>query len=102
RAPAVALPHLTNAELAIIRRAGSRRVFGADGRELEAWSREDIEQTLDLLGQHLIACGFHGEWQPTDYGVEIESVIGKLDDVLEAAEVDGHSALPAQAPSVGR
>lgn len=69
---------LTDAERALIVRARARH-------DLSAVAAPDLPQTaaidaaVDALSTLMLAEGFHGEWQPTPLGREIEALIDKLD-----------------------
>ncbi len=76
------LPPLTPAERALIARAtAGRELLGAGGQVV--WTAAAVDAAIDALCDLMLAEGFHGEWQPTPIGREIEALIDKLDRLLD-------------------
>jgi hypothetical protein len=73
---------LTEAERTIITRAVAGQALpGVDDRGF--WSASVIDTVVDALCDLMLSEGFHGEWQPTPLGREIEALIDKLDGLLD-------------------
>ncbi len=75
------LPPLTPAERALIARAAAGREL--PGTAGQVWTAATVDTAVDALCDLMLAEGFHGEWQPTPIGREIEALIDKLDRLLD-------------------
>ena len=73
---------LTAAERAIIARAVADQDLPAVDDQ-GFWSASVIDTVVDALCDLMLSEGFHGEWQPTPLGREIEALIDKLDGLLD-------------------
>ncbi|MFO1169338.1 MAG: hypothetical protein U1E49_00035 [Hyphomicrobiaceae bacterium] len=77
----VHLPPLTPAEWALIVRATAGHAL--PGTVGHVWTAAAVDTAVDALCDLMLAEGFHGEWQPTALGREIEALIDKLDRLLD-------------------